>query len=126
MIEQKYKNQIQQGHKRTAGIVDEDLLVNKRNKKLFKMAAYSMGVGLACVILLPLLSSIGGDEAKSDALSTIFFYIGLALIAHALVIAFSFFFLRENIKLVLFMLNWLIMPTVGIWAVLEAIDVLRH
>ncbi len=106
--------------------VDTELLVNKENKKYFKMAAYSMGVGLACVILLPLLSGLGGDEAKSEALSTIFFYIGLALIAHAVVITFSFFFLRQSIKLVLFMLNWLILPTVGIWAVLEAIDVLRH
>lgn len=106
--------------------VDTDLLVHKQNKKIFKMAAYSMGVGLACVILLPLLSGISSDEAKSDALSTIFFYIGLALIGHSVVIAFSFFFLRENIKLVLFMLNWLILPTIGIWAVMEAMDVLRN
>ncbi len=126
MIEQKYKNQIKQGHRRDIGIVDEELLVNKQNKKIFRMAAYSMGVGIACVILLPLLSNIGGDSAKSEALNTVFLYIGLALIMNALVIAFSFFFLRQNIKLVLFMLNWLILPTAGIWAVLEAIDILRR
>lgn len=115
----------QQRHRRPDLMtVDTDLLIHKENKKLFKMAAYSMGVGIACVILLPLLSGIG-DKEKSEALSTIFFYIGLTLIAHSVVIAFSFFFLRQNIKLVLFMLNWLILPTVGIWAVLEAIEVLK-
>lgn len=123
MIEQKYRDQIKQGHRRDTGVVDEELLVNKRNKKIFKSVAYAMGLGIGFMILIPILPSIG-DEAKQDAMEYIYFVLSYSMIAYSFSLALGFFFLRPYVGLVSFMLNWVIMPGVGLWAVMAGYKVI--
>lgn len=94
--------------------VDEELLGHKENKKLFRAAAYSMGLGIGFLFLIPLLPDIG-DEAKAEAMAHVFNVISYLMIGYSLAVTFSFFFLRANIKLVMFMLNWILVPMVGLW-----------
>ena len=124
MIEQKYKDQIRQAHKREMLTVDEELLLNKFNKKLFRKVAYGFGIGVGLFILIPILPEII-DEQKSGEIKSIFSVFAVSLILYSIVISFSFFFLRSHIKLVLFMLNWFIMPMIGIWGVVGLMDALK-
>lgn len=104
-------------------VVDEQLLLHRENRKLFKAVAYGFGIGLGFLILSPLLPDIGNKE-KSDAMIAVFNRVAIYMIAYAGIITFSFFFLRAHMKLVLFILNWLVLPTVGLWAFMEGYKVL--
>ena len=118
MIEQKYRDQIKQGHKRDTGVVDEELLVNKRNKKIFKSVAYAMGLGIGFMILIPILPGID-DESKQAAMEYIYFVLAYSMMGYSIALALGFFFLRPYVGLVSFMLNWVIMPGVGLWAIIS-------
>lgn len=124
MIEQKYRDQVHQGHKREMLTVDEELLLNKFNKKLFKKVAYGFGIGVGLFFLIPILPEIV-DETKSDEIKSIFSVFAVSLVVYSMAISFSFFFLRAHIKIVLFMLNWFIMPMVGLWGVLGLMEALK-
>jgi hypothetical protein len=122
MIEQKYRDSLEQGRKRDVSVVDEELLINKRNKKLFRAAAYGMGIGIGLFIFAPILPDIV-SAGKMDALRGLFHTIGWMMILYSLGIGFGFFLLRPYIKLVLFLLNWVLVPITGIYSVIQAIKI---
>lgn len=122
MIEQKYKDQVEQGHKRDIGIVDEELLINKRNKKLFRAAAYGMGIGIGLFVFTPILPDVVSAD-KMAALRDLFHTLGWLMIFYSLGIGFGFFLLRPYIKLVLFLLNWVMVPIAGIYCVVQAMKI---
>lgn len=103
--------------------VDQELLVNKQNKKVFKNVAYAMGIGVGFMLVMPILPDIG-DEAKQDGMEAIYFVISYSLIAYSISLALGFFFLRPYVGLVAFILNWVVMPIVGLWAVTEGYKVI--
>ena len=105
-------------------VVDEELLVRKENKKVFKKVAYGAGIGVGFFLILPILPEIG-DEAKSDAIKHIFSVFAATMIFYSIALTFSFFLLRDNIKLVLLMLNWIVLPMVGLWGLMGLMDALQ-
>ena len=113
----------QQSRRKNLDVVDHELLMNKQNKKVFKGAAYSMGLGVGLLLLIPILPDID-ETAKQDGLESIFVTISCVLIANSFALAFGFFLLRPYIGLIQFMLSWFVMPTVGIWAVVEGYKVI--
>ena len=116
---------IEQKYRKESGYIDEELLRDKQGKKVFKAAAYSMGIGVGFFIVQPLLPDIG-DKEKSDAMMNIFQTIALLMIGYSASLTLAFFFFRSNVKLVLFMLNWVLVPLVGLWCVTEGYKVLTH
>lgn len=113
----------QQGRRKNLDVVDQDLLINKENKSTFKAAAYSMGLGIGFLLLIPILPDIGNEERQRGMID-IFTRLSYLLVGYSLALAFGFFLLRPNIGLIKFILNWIVIPTAGLWAVIEGYKVL--
>ena len=113
----------QQSRRRNLDVVDQELLGNKQNKKIFKNIAYAMGVGIGFILLIPMLPDIG-DEAKQEGMEAIYFIISYTLMVYSISLGLGFFFLRPYVALVAFILNWVVMPMVGIWALVEGYKVI--
>lgn len=109
--------------KRNYSIVDEDLLQNKQNRRIFRAAAYSMGLGVGFMLLLPILPDIE-DSVKDARMEEIFHQIAFTLISYSVAISLGFFFLREHIGLVRFLLNWVLIPTAAIYFLTDAYNVI--
>lgn len=103
---------------RDFGLVDEDILQNKLYRKVFRTIAYAAGVGIGFLVLMPILPD-GGHEAKEDAMKHLFLMISVFLIIYALGMTFAMVFLRDAIKPILFLMNWVVIPSAAIWCVME-------
>lgn len=103
--------------------VDEELLVDKTGRRAFKSAAYSVGIAIGFLILSPLLPEMGPEGRDGEVVAALR---GVAywMIAYALAVTLAFFFVRKHVKIVLFMLNWLVLPAVAINTFLDIQDIL--
>lgn len=103
--------------------VDTELLGQKQNVKVFKKAAYGFGVGIGFLLVLPLLPDMG-DSTKSKAMLDLFHTLSLGMIFYAGAITLGYFFLRSQIKFIMFALNWIYLPSFGIWAATQGYGIL--
>ena len=103
--------------------VDTELLGDKKNVSVFKKAAYAFGVGLGFFIILPLLPEVG-DPVKSKLMINLFHTISLCMILYAVAVCVAFFFMRSNLKFIMFLLNWVFIPSFAIWAVMQGYNIL--
>ncbi len=103
--------------------VDVELLGNKKNVSVFKKAAYAFGVGFGFFIILPLLPDVG-DPVKSKLMINLFHTISICMILYSVDVGVAFFFMRSNLKFIMFLLNWVVVPSFGIWAVMQGYDIL--
>ena len=108
---------------RRAAYIDEQLMADRTGRKAFKSSAYSLGIGIGFLILSPLLPDFG-DPERSKAMFGVFRTVALWMVGYSLVVALGFFFARDKIKMILGILNWIIIPTIGIWAVMEISGIL--
>ncbi len=115
----------QEKRRKEIQFVDVDLLGKKQNIKCFKSAAYAMGFGVGFLILSPLLPDIG-DKEKSSAMADLYQSVSLCMIAYALTVTVGFFFFRKNIPFIMFVLNWFVVPTLCIWAVMEGYGIITQ
>ena len=115
----------QEKRRKEIQFVDVDLLGKKQNIKCFKSAAYAMGFGVGFLILSPLLPDIG-DKEKSSAMADLYQSVSLCMIAYALTVTVGFFFFRKNIPFIMFVLNWFVVPTLCIWAVMEGCGIITQ
>lgn len=115
---------ISQKQKEKLKYVDEDLLVNKIGRKAFKRAAYAIGLAVGFFLLSPFLPDVGNKE-KQDAIIGAFHVLALWLILYGALITVTFFFMREKLKLVMFILNWFVIPTVALKAVIDIMDAMK-
>jgi hypothetical protein len=118
------KDSIRQKEKRKDSYIDEELMIDKTGRKVFKSSAYSMGIAIGFLILSPILPTMGDTAEQSAAMLSIFRTLAVWMIAYSVVVAFSFLFLRSKIKMILMMLNWFLMPSVVLWGILEIKDIL--
>lgn len=118
------KDYIEQKQRRRESAIDEELLVDRTGRKVFKSSAYSMGIAIGFLILSPILPAMGDTAEQSAEMLSVFRTLALSMIAYSVVVAFVFLFLRPKVKMVLMMLNWFLMPTVVIWGILEIKDIL--
>ncbi len=118
------KDYIEQKQRRRESAIDEELLVDRTGRKVFKSSAYSMGIAIGFLILSPILPAMGDTAEQSAEMLSVFRTLALWMIAYSVVVAFVFLFLRPKVKMVLMMLNWFLMPTVVIWGILEIKDIL--
>ncbi len=116
---------VQQSTRRNMSVVDEDLLLNRQNKKAFKAAAYAMGFGLGMIFLVPMLPLID-DAEKMTAMKDIFRALGFCLIGYSIAVTVTFFVARPNLPVVLGFLNWIIIPMLACWVVVQAHAVLSQ
>ncbi len=116
-------NDIRQKEARKTAYIDEELMGNKVGRKVFKSSAYSLGIAIGFLILSPLLPEIG-DKEQSEAMFGLFHVLAYWMIAYSIVVAVSFLFLRPKINMILMMLNWMLMPMIAIWALLQIKDIL--
>ena len=115
---------IRQKERRKESYIDEELLVDKTGRKVFKSSAYSMGIAIGFLILSPILPAMGDTAEQSAAMLSVFRTLAIWMIAYSVIVAFSFLFLRSKIKMILMMLNWFLMPSVVLWGILEIKDIL--
>ena len=115
--EQKYENNKMK-------FVDTELLGEKQNSKAFRGAAYSMGIGLGFLILSPLLKDYGNKQV-TDMVDLIG-VMALWMVAYAAIVFFAYVKSRKHLKYVLFMLNWFLIPTFGLWFLLRVMDIFSN
>lgn len=115
---------IRQKEKKKDSYIDEELMVDRTGRKVFKSSAYSMGIAIGFLILSPILPAMGDTAEQSDAMLGVFRTLAVWMIAYSIIVAFSFIFLRSKVKMILMMLNWFLMPSVVLWGILEIKDIL--
>lgn len=115
---------IRQKEKRNESYIDEQLMVDRTGRKVFKSSAYSMGIAVGFLILSPLLPDMGETAEQSAELVSVFRTLAVWMIVYAVAVAMGFIFLRSKIKMILLMLNLIIAPTIILWGVFEIKDIL--
>jgi len=65
-----------------------------------------------------------GTKEQSDAIMSVFRWVAVWMIVYAVATAVSFFFFRKSVKMILTLLNWFYIPSVGIWAFMAVQDIL--
>jgi|GEM_PF-4630830 len=118
------KDYIEQKNTRRESAIDEELLVDRIGRKVFKSSAYSMGLAIGFLILSPILPAMGDTAEQSADMLGVFRTLAVWMIAYSIIVAFSFLFLRSKVKMILMMLNWFLMPSVVLWGILEIKDIL--
>ena len=103
--------------------VDTELLGQKENVRVFKKAAYGFGVGIGFLLVLPLLPDME-DSKKAGDMVDLFHTMSIGMIFYAGAITLGYFFLRSQIKFIMFALNWIYLPTFGIWAATQGYGIL--
>ncbi len=113
---------IHQKKAKETAYIDEELM-GKKNRKAFKSAAYSFGLGIGFLVLSPLLPEMGTKE-KSDALMSVFRVIAMWMIFYSAATGVAFIFFRKSVKMVLMLLNWFLVPSLAIWGFMEISGIL--
>ncbi|PZO82704.1 MAG: hypothetical protein DI626_09810 [Micavibrio aeruginosavorus] len=103
---------------RDFSVVDEDMLKNKLYRKVFRTIAYCTGIGIGLMVLLPILPE-SGHLAKEEGIKDLFLTIGAFLLIYAVGMLVAFMFLRDALKPILFLMNWVVIPSAAIWCVME-------
>lgn len=93
--------------------VDTEVL-SKQNRKAFKSAAYAMGIAIGLFLVQPMLPEIS-EKSRQEQLIHLFDLASLSLFLYAAAITATFFFFRSNLKPILFVLNWVVLPTILFW-----------
>ncbi|PZQ46556.1 MAG: hypothetical protein DI551_04940 [Micavibrio aeruginosavorus] len=105
--------------------VDTDLLGEKQNARAFRGAAYSIGIGAGFLILSPFLPKFEGQPQINQMVDLIF-VMAIWMVAYAAVVIFTYLKSRKSMKYVLFMLNWFLIPTFGLWFILRVMDIFSN
>jgi len=116
--EQKYANN-------KMHIVDVDLLGEKQNARAFRGAAYSIGIGAGFLILYPFLRE-GQESQQLKDMMELIRVMALWMLGYAAIVLFGYFKVRKHLKYVLFMLNWFLIPTFGLWFLLRIMDIFSN
>ena len=109
--------------------MDEYALAEKERKrdkkiaKIMKRAAISVGVGLGFIILLPFLPEIS-DTEKMDDMKDLLSLTGMSIVGYGALMTLTVFFFRKHTLVVDGLMNWLVVPTYGLWFAMEAYKVL--
>lgn len=104
-------------------IFDDGILSKGESKRAFTGAAYTGGIAAGIFLLHPGLFGLG-EEGKVARIMEAFHALGYTLVAYALFLLAGFFFAKDNIKMIRFAFNWLIIPTIAIWSITEVVGVL--
>lgn len=102
--------------------VDTEIM-SKNNRKAFKSAAHSMGIAVGLFLLKPFLPEIGSPE-KHEQMMHLFNMTALMLFLYSIAIAIVFFFLRSNLKPLLFILNFFVAPSIVLWVFTQGYSIL--
>ncbi len=98
----------------------------KRDKKIYKIlkkAAIAVGAGLGFIVIIPFLPDIT-DKDKMVEMRELFSLTGMSVASYGVFMSFVIFFFRDRILLVNGIMNWLIVPTYGLWFAFEAYKIL--
>ena len=115
--EQKYDNN-------KMHFVDTQLLGDKHNSKAFRGAAYTMGIAFAFIFLSAILPTFEDDRVAGmvELIRSLAWW----MIAYASIVVFAYFKMRKNMRAILFMLNWFMVPTIGLWFILRVTDIFSN
>lgn len=106
-------------------LVDTELLGEKQNAKAFRGAAYAMGLAIGFLILSPLLGDFDGQKQISGMIELIR-VMAMWMIGYAIIVIFAYIKMRKQMRAVLFMLNWFLIPTFGLWFILRVMDIFSN
>jgi hypothetical protein len=104
--------------------VDTELLGNKQNSKAFRGAAYTIGIATAFIILSVVLPSFD-DKRVADMIELIR-SLAWWMLAYAVIVVVAYFKMRKNMRSLLFMLNWFMVPTIGLWFIMRVMDIFSN
>ncbi len=100
-------------------------LLGKKNRKAFKSAAYAFGIAIGFLLMSPLLPEMGNNKEQSEALLSAFRDIAFWMIGYAVATGVAFIFFRKDVYKILTILNWVVVPTIGISAFMEISGILQ-
>lgn len=99
----------------------------KREKKIYKVvkrSAIAFGAGIGFIFIIPFLPDVA-DAEKMEAMRELFVLLGKSISAYGAFMAIAVFVKRDKILLIDGLMNWLIVPTFGLWIVFEAVKILN-
>lgn len=124
MANSEYKYAQSQAEKRTAAYTSplENDPMAKANRKTFMTAAFYVGIAIglfAVGLVLPDIDGTTNDSEVIDVLSRI----GYALIGASALLMIALFFAKGLSKMLMFILNWLVLPAVLIDGLLQLVEI---
>ena len=104
--------------------VDTELLGDKQNSKAFRGAAYTMGIAAAFIFLSIILPTF--ENKRVADMVELIRSLAWWMTGYAAIVVFAYFRLRKNMKFILFLLNWFMVPTIGLWFILRVADIFSN
>lgn len=101
--------------------VDTELLGEKQNSKAFRGAAYTIGIAFVFIILSLVLPTF--EDKRVAEMIELIRSLAWWMIGYAAIVVFAYIRMRKSMKVILFMLNWFMVPTIGLWFILRVMDI---
>ena len=114
----------QSAARRGRDFVDTQMLGEKQSSRAFRGAAYTIGIALGCLVLSLIVPTFE-DKRVGDMVElirvTAFWMLG-----YAAIVVFAYVKMRAQMRAVLFLLNWILVPTFGVWFILRVMDIFSN